>query len=94
MLFRSDRYVNALTAANVPNRAGDMVPNPIFSNLDPTANPNAGIRDPGLVVLGGIVGVPWQDLARDPNDLKTGYKVAERSGTSLSKRATNPMLSS
>ncbi len=76
-LYPVDRYVNALTAANVPNRIGEMVPNPIFSNLDPTAYPNAGIRDPGLVVLGGIVGVPWQDLARDPTDLKKGYKNAE-----------------
>ena len=71
-----DRYVNALTSALVPNRVGEMVPNPLFSNLDVEAYAGAAIRDPGLVVLGGIVGVPWQDLARDPTDLQKGYKSA------------------
>ena len=75
-LYPVDRYVNALTAAMVPNRAGELVPNPIFSNLDPAAHPDAPIRDPGLVVMSGIVGVPWQDLARDPTDLTKGYKSA------------------
>lgn len=76
-LYPVDRYVNGLSSSTVPNRAGDLVANPIFSNLNPTAYPNAQLRDPGLVVLGGIVGVPWQDLARDPSDLTKGYKNAE-----------------
>jgi hypothetical protein len=75
-LYPIDRYVNALTAEKVPNRAGELVPNPIFSNLDSAAYPDAQIRDPGLVMVSGIVGVPWQDLARDPTDLKKGYKDA------------------
>jgi hypothetical protein len=76
-LYPVDRYVNGLSAANVPNRDGEIVPNPIFANLDPAAHPGAAVRDSGLVVLGGIVGVPWQDLARDPHDLTKGYKSAE-----------------
>ncbi|APR83734.1 Hypothetical protein A7982_09083 [Minicystis rosea] len=76
-LYPVDRYVNGLSSATVPNRSGDLVPNPVFSNLDPSTYPNAGTRDPGLVILAGIVGVPWQDLARDPGDLTKGYKTAE-----------------
>ena len=35
------------------------------------------LRDPKLVFLAGIVGVPWQDIARNPNDLTKGYRPAE-----------------
>jgi hypothetical protein len=58
------RYVQALTAPMVPDRNGELVPNPIFSDLrDPGAGP-VTVRDPGLVLLAGLVGVPWQDIAR------------------------------
>jgi hypothetical protein len=33
-------------------------------------------RDPRQVFLAGIIGVPWQDIAVDPNDLSKGYKTA------------------
>jgi hypothetical protein len=59
----TDRYVKGLTQRTVQDRAGELVPNPIFSDLDP-GDDNAGIRDAGLVFLAGIVGVPWQDIAR------------------------------
>lgn len=71
-----DRYIDALSSSVVPNRAGELVANPIFSDLDPNDNVTA-IRDPGLVVLATIVGVPWQDIARDPVDLTKGYKSAK-----------------
>ncbi|MDI3289593.1 hypothetical protein [Polyangium sp. 15x6] len=71
-----DRYINALTQPTVTTRAGDVVPNPIFSDLDPS-DTNETIRDPGLVFVAGIVGVPWQDIARDPSNLAAGYKNAE-----------------
>ncbi|MCC6528226.1 MAG: hypothetical protein IT373_36605 [Polyangiaceae bacterium] len=58
-----DRYVTGLTAALVPDRAGNLVQNPLFTDLDPT-DQNSNIRDAGLIFLGGIVGVPWQDIAR------------------------------
>jgi hypothetical protein len=39
-------------------------------------------RDRDLVFFAGIVGVPWQDIAVDPNDLTKGYltaaQIAER----------------
>ena len=54
-----DRYTTALTSPMIPDRAGNMVPNPIFSDLDPSDGVTA-VRDPGLVVIAGIVGVPWQ----------------------------------
>jgi len=38
---------------------------------------NTAIRDPGLVFLAGIVGVPWQDIARDPADLTKGFKNSD-----------------
>ena len=74
-LYPVDRYIDALTSSVIPNRAGELVANPIFSDLDPTDSVTT-IRDPGLVVLASIVGVPWQDLARDPADLTQGYKSA------------------
>ncbi|HSO00161.1 MAG TPA: hypothetical protein VLS89_17835 [Candidatus Nanopelagicales bacterium] len=80
-LYPVDRYVQALTSATIQNRAGELVANPLFSDL----NPNDGsstIRDPGLVVLGGIVGVPWQEIARDPSNLTVGYKSAAELSTS------------
>jgi hypothetical protein len=61
-LYPVDRYVQALTRLEVPNRAGELVPNPIFSNLRPGSK--ASVRDASLVFLAGIVGVPWQDIAR------------------------------
>jgi hypothetical protein len=76
-LYATDRYVTGLTAPVVPDRSGNMQPNPIFTNLDPATYKDATVRDPGLVVLAAVIGVPWQDLARDPQDLTQGYKSAE-----------------
>ena len=75
-LYPIDRYTAALTAPTVPTRDGSMVPNPIFTDLD-TSDDVTTIRDPGLVVIAGVVGVPWQDIARNPADLSQGYKSAE-----------------
>jgi hypothetical protein len=79
-LYPIDRYVEGLTSAQIPNRSGQMVDNPLYVNLDPERYPSAPARDPGLVVLTGIVGVPWEDLTRrDANgipDMNLGYKSA------------------
>lgn len=61
-LYPIDRYVQALTSVQVANRKGELVPNPIFSNLNPQST--AGVRDASLVFVAGIVGLPWQDIAR------------------------------
>jgi hypothetical protein len=75
-LYPIDRYTTALTSKKVPNRTGELVPNPIFSDLNPTDNSKV-IRDSGLVFLAGIVGVPWQDIARKADDLTEGFKDAD-----------------
>ncbi|WP_437607943.1 hypothetical protein WMF20_44815 [Sorangium sp. So ce834] len=62
-LYPIERYRRAFTEAQIPNRQGDLVPNPIFSDLV-TDDGDSIIRDPGLVFFAGIVGVPWQDIAR------------------------------
>ncbi|APR74700.1 Hypothetical protein A7982_00046 [Minicystis rosea] len=74
-LYPIDRYITGLTQPMVPNRVGDMVPNPIFSDLDPNDG-DMKIRAAADVFFTSIVGVPWQALAKDPTDLKKGYKSA------------------
>jgi len=74
-LYPTDRYVQAFSSAEIPDRAGNLVPNPIFSDLNPQDD-ITNIRDPGLVFFAGIVGVPWQDIARDKTDLTKGFKNA------------------
>jgi hypothetical protein len=68
--------------------------NPLFCSeyeqVSDPANPGSFIvdrtrcksvmRDPGLVFLAGIIGVPWQDVAVDPADLKKGYPPVEELG--------------
>jgi hypothetical protein len=51
LLYPTSRYVDALTGEGVPNQAGELLDNPLFTS---------GWRP---VFLVGIVGVPWQDLA-------------------------------
>jgi len=63
-LYPTSRYVNGLTAHEVPMRDGSMVPNPLFapSNVYPGLSPRVGSS---RVFLAGILGVPWQDIATD-----------------------------
>ena len=49
-----ERYTSGLSFVDVTDRFGNVVPNPLFT----------GGRDPSMVYLTGIVGVPWQDIAR------------------------------
>ncbi|MCC6214535.1 MAG: hypothetical protein IT376_06675 [Polyangiaceae bacterium] len=44
-------------------RVGGPIPNPLFTDL--TGQGITTPRDPGLVFLAGIVGVPWQDIATE-----------------------------
>ena len=66
LLYPWQRYVDGLLSMRVPLRARgpsgeDEAPNPIYT---PGAD-GTPARDPSLVFLAGIVGVPWQDLADD-----------------------------
>jgi hypothetical protein len=63
-----DRYVRGFTEPEVPNRAGEVVPNPLFASGRPAER----------VLFGAIVGVPWQDLASDPKDLSKGYRPSNK----------------
>ncbi len=54
------KYVAGLTQPLVPDRNGVPQPNPLF-----VAAPGKAPRDPQLVYLAGIIGVPWQDIASD-----------------------------
>lgn len=53
LLYPVERYIQGLTADKVPNRKGELVDNPLF----------ASGREKSLVLLAGIVGVPWQDVS-------------------------------
>jgi hypothetical protein len=60
-LYPTSRYVDALTKSEVVQRStGKLVVNPLYA-----APSGAPRRDPSLVFLAGIVGVPWQDIADD-----------------------------
>ena len=63
-LYPVDRYVTGLGATEIRNRAGAVVPNPLF----------ASGRSPELVVLTTIVGVPWQDLVIETENFD-GYEL-------------------
>jgi len=58
LLYPIQRYINGLSALEVPNREGSMVSNPLFVR-------DGFVRHPSRVFLAGAVGVPWQDLADD-----------------------------
>jgi hypothetical protein len=67
----------------IPSTTSVAVPNPLYNDLqvDSSKFPSAThqIRDPSRVLLAGIVGVPWQDIAVDPSDptLAKGFKDSE-----------------
>jgi hypothetical protein len=78
-LYPIQRYVDGLTGKQVPRRDGALVPNPLFQDLSAacrTQQSCKAARNPGLVFYAGIVGVPWQDVAKDPNNIANGFKTA------------------
>jgi hypothetical protein len=75
-LYPVKRYIDGFSSAQIFDRHGSMVKNPLFSDLKCNGIACAPERDKRNIVLAGIVGVPWQDLANDPVDLSKGYKTA------------------
>lgn len=67
-LYPVERYTRGFTETTIAARDGSMVQNPLF----------VGNRSPKLVMMTGVVGVPWQDLALDPKALTSGYKPASQ----------------
>jgi hypothetical protein len=58
-----------------------VVPNPIYTNLDPM-NDTGPVRDVTLVYYAAVVGVPWQLIARQKNgvpDLVNGVSALDAS---------------
>ncbi|MEZ4438839.1 MAG: hypothetical protein R3B72_07105 [Polyangiaceae bacterium] len=62
-MWPTDRYVAGLTQFQVMDRYGNVADNPLFVDLVPNDS-SWGVRGPDMVFLAGVVGVPWQDLAR------------------------------
>ncbi len=72
------RYLDGLTKTTME----DGALNPVFctpsargSDASRCSRP---LRSASDIVLMGIVGVPWQRLARDPNDISEGYRPTEQ----------------
>jgi hypothetical protein len=78
LLYETSRYVNALKQTTLPlqSNPGISVTNPLFDTTGTSSAP----RDPSLVFLAGIVGVPWQDIADDASLTGAGlnYLTAEQ----------------
>src|SRR5690606_20273325 len=62
LLQPAQRYVEGLTKTQIRDRSGALVRNPLF----PPAAGQAFGRDPSMVLVAGILGVPWQDIATTP----------------------------
>jgi hypothetical protein len=78
-LYPVKRYIDGFTSTEIVDRHGDAVKNPLYDDLQCVNHQGcAAERDKTYVFLAGIVGVPWQDIANDPNDLTKGYKTAKQ----------------
>jgi hypothetical protein len=75
-LYPISRYQDALSSPTIPGRDGTMHKNPIFDDLN-KMDTDTIIRDRNLVFIAGIVGVPWELIARKATDLKAGFKNSE-----------------
>lgn len=69
-LYPTGRYIDGLTKPTIRNRRGEEVPNPLYS-----APAGVRARDPSQVLLAGILGLPWHDVASaesqsDPDTLR------------------------
>jgi hypothetical protein len=87
-LYPDERYVHALTRRFITDRNGQVALNPLFSDLDP-GDANDRVRDSGLVFFTGIVGVPWQDIAR----VNEGGKPDLRNGVAKDGKLTGGLKS-
>ena len=71
LLYPTERYVAGLRERQISDRNGNLVDNPLLVSKDGL------FRGDDMVYLTGIVGVPWQLVARDPSDLSHGLKNAD-----------------
>jgi hypothetical protein len=82
-LYPLQRYIDGLKSTKIYDRNGYLVTNPLFDDLPfnagkrpegtPLKRAKFDARDPKLIFFAPIVGVPWQDIARNPDNLAEGY---------------------
>jgi hypothetical protein len=94
-LYPVERYRNAFTQRKIDPNASDFavtdeskaVDNPLFVSED-------GVRSSDLVYVAGIVGVPWQAIARrdaeGQPDLELGFQSGDELGEDLAKLVGSP----
>ena len=70
-LYPVKRYVDGFSGAKVPDRDGQLVANPLFADLSGTGH---FARDPYVVTVLGVVGVPWQYVAKDSTNIALGFQ--------------------
>jgi hypothetical protein len=98
-LYPIQRYVNAFTKETInPNRRdydgnedpSEAIDNPIFTDTTGTGS----VRSPDLVFVAGIVGVPWQAIAKRDDagnpDLALGFKTFTELQDDLDALVGNP----
>jgi hypothetical protein len=85
LLYPLERYIDGLTKPLVRDHTNQEVPNPIFA-----ARPGEPRRSKDLVLLAGIVGVPWQDIATD--DSLTGDGLTYLTAAELSRSGRWSMI--
>jgi hypothetical protein len=77
-LYPVQRYIDGFTSDQVRKRDGTLVTNPLFADLTCAAGTECkSVREKDLIFVAGITGVPWQLIAKNPNDLGEGYKSAK-----------------
>jgi hypothetical protein len=70
-----------------PNGPGYRVCNPLHvKDLNDPASCETGTRDPALIYIAGIVGVPWQDIATD-DTLNDPAKLKYMSATEIASKS-------
>jgi hypothetical protein len=86
LLYPTGRYVEGLRSKFItPRFGGQQVPNPIYA---PSAKGEPA-REPELVFLAGLVGVPWQDISTEDswgNGRGLKYLKADELATAVPNR--------
>lgn len=74
-LYPLDRYVRGFSDPMLVDVTGTSKPNQLFADLDPNDGRTV-TRGPEDVLVAGLVGVPWQDIAVDKTNAGKGFKSA------------------
>ncbi len=77
MLYPPDRYIAGFQNSKLVDRDGNVVDNPIYSDLQCEGVDCQPARPRSFVFWVGILGVPWQDVAVDPTSLSLGLMSAQ-----------------